>query len=355
MSKPATRRVFFPAVWIVAVTVVAAATLIAVGPAKSGLRRSNPASATAMSQLQSVTPAEHARINATYAALPLAFEANQGQIDPQVKYLARGNGYKLFLTNNDAVFSFHSNSSASSTSDAATPGRVTGLKARNIPRSHDLQKDAVAVVRMQLVDGNSRAQVAASDELPGKTNYYLGNDPKNWHTNVPQYARVSYKSVYPGIDLAYYGERSKLEFDFIVAPESNPAPINLAFSGAQHVATDTFGNLVITSAAGEVVLHKPVAYQQQNGVRQPIDARFILKANNQVTFELGNYDRSRELVIDPSVTYATYLGGTAEDDGFGIAFDSSGNAYVTGQTESTNFPTAEVWRPTPMLGSSTSL
>ena len=340
MSKPATRRVFFPAVWIVAVTVVAAATLIAVGPAKSGLRRSNPASATAMSQLQSVTPAEHARINATYAALPLAFEANQGQVDPQVKYLARGNGYKLFLTNNDAVFSFHSNSSASSTSDAATPGRVTGLKARNIPRSHDLQKDAVAVVRMQLVDGNSRAQVAASDELPGKTNYYLGNDPKNWHTNVPQYARVSYKSVYPGIDLAYYGERSKLEFDFIVAPESNPAPINLAFSGAQHVATDTFGNLVITSAAGEVVLHKPVAYQQQNGVRQPIDARFILKANNQVTFELGNYDRSRELVIDPSVTYATYLGGTAEDDGFGIAFDSSGNAYVTGQTESTNFPTA---------------
>jgi hypothetical protein len=290
-----------------------------------------------MSKPQTVTPAEHARINAAYAALPLAFEANQGQVDPQVKYMTRANGYKLFLTNSDAVFSFHSKSS---TSEPATRGRMAELKAKNLPQLHSSQKDAVAVVCMQLVGGNAQAQIAAADKLPGKTNYYIGNDPRNWHTNVSQYARVSYKSVYPGIDLAYYGERSKLEFDFIVAPESNPAPIDLAFSGAQRVATDASGDLVISSAAGNVVLHKPVAYQQQNGARHLVDARFVLKANNQVTFELGNYDRSRELVIDPTVTYATYLGGTAEDDGYAIASDSSGNAYVTGQTESTNFPTA---------------
>ena len=335
MSKPITPRVFFPAVCVVAVTVVAAAILIKVSPAKSG-GHGNPTASKAMSRPQTVTPADHARINAAYAALPLAFEANQGQVDPQVKYMARATGYKLFLTNHDAVFSFHSQSSASG---LATRHLGPELKARNLPSPSDLNKNAV--VRMRLVGANSAAQVAATDELPGKTNYYLGNDPKNWHTNVSQYARVSYKNVYPGIDLTYYGERSKLEFDFIVAPESNPAPINLAFSGAQSVATDASGNLAIASAAGDVVLHKPVAYQQHDGARELIDARFVLEANNQVTFELGSYDHSRELVIDPSVTYATYLGGAAEDEVYGLAVDSAKSIYVTGESDSTSgWPTS---------------
>jgi tetratricopeptide (TPR) repeat protein len=148
-----------------------------------------------------------------------------------------------------------------------------------------------------------------------------------------------YKNIYPGINLAYHGEQSKLEFDFIVAPESNPAPIDLAFNGVQHLATDASGNLIVSSGAGDVVLHKPVAYQQQSGTRQPVDVRFVLKADNQVGFELASYDRSRELVIDPTVTYATYLGGNTEDDAYAIAFDSTGAAYVTGRTDSTNFPT----------------
>jgi hypothetical protein len=334
LSKPAAPKMFFTA--IVVVTVVAAAALIATAPAKFK-RLSHTEVSTAAAKSPAVTPAEHARINAAYAALPLAFEANQGQVDPEVKYMARGNGYKLFLTDSDAVFSFHSKSS---NDEPATHGRVFQLRARTVPNSRRSQKDLFSVVRMQLLHGNSHAQVAAAGELPGKTNYYLGNDPKNWHTNVPLYARVSYKSVYPGIDLAYYGERSKLEFDFIVAPESNPAPIDLSFGGAQHVATDPAGNLIVSSTAGNVVLHKPVAYQEQNGARQLVDASFVLRAKNQVTFELGNYDHSRELVIDPSVTYATYLGGSAEDDGYGIAFDSSGDTYITGQTASTDFPTA---------------
>src|SRR5208283_517775 len=161
-----------------------------------------------------------------------------------------------------------------------------------------------------------------------------------WHTDVSHYARVSYRNIYPGINLAYHGERSKLEFDFIVAPESNPAPIDLAFNGAQQLAIDASGNLIVSSGAGDVVLHKPVAYQQQSGTHQPVDARFVLKADNQVHFELGSYDRSRELIIDPTVTvtYATYLGGNTEDDAYAIAFDSTGAAYVTGQTNSSNFP-----------------
>jgi hypothetical protein len=335
LSKPVTPKIFFTAVCIVAVTVVAAAALLAVAPAKSSGRLRRAAVSTAAAKSQAVTPAEHASIDAAYAALPLAFEANQGQVDPQVKYMARGNGYKLFLTDSDAVFSFHSKSSAS---EPATHGRVSQLRARTIPSPHSPQKDSFSVVRMRLLDANSQAQIAAAGELPGKTNYYLGNDPKNWHTNVPQYGRVSYKSVYPGIDLAYYGERSRLEFDFIVAPESNPAPIDLSFSGAQHVATDASGNLIVSSTAGDVVLHKPVAYQQQDGARQLVDASFVLKAKNQVTFELGNYDHSRELVIDPSVTYATYLGGSAVDEAYAIAVDAAGNSYITGATDSPNFP-----------------
>jgi hypothetical protein len=140
--------------------------------------------------------------------------------------------------------------------------------------------------------------------------------------------------------MAFHGAQRQLEFDFLVAPGANPAPISFHLTGAQGMKTDDSGNLVISSAAGEVLLHKPVAYQEQQGARQAVDARFLLKSGNKVSFELGDYDRSRELVIDPSVSYeySTYLGGTDDDEGYAIAFDSSGNAYVTGQTASSNFP-----------------
>lgn len=191
---------------------------------------------------------------------------------------------------------------------------------------------------MSVVGGNRSAKVNAVGQLPGKSNYYLGNDPSKWQTGVPQYARVAYKNVYPGIDLAYYGAQRKLEFDFIVAPESNPHAIHLAFSGAQKLTTDATGDLVIASAAGNVVLNKPVAYQQRDGRRELVDARFTIRARNNVSFELGNYDRGRELVIDPIVTFATYLGGSGEDEAYGIAVDSSGNSYIAGATTSPNFP-----------------
>ena len=180
----------------------------------------------------------------------------------------------------------------------------------------------------------------SSSQLPGHSNYFIGNDRSQWHSAVPQFARVSYREVYPGVNLAFYGVQKQLEFDFIVAPGASAAPIQFGVSGAKKIATDNAGNLVLASSAGDVLLHKPVAYQQKDGARQPVDARFVLQAHNQVAFELGNYDRSRELVIDPSVSYSTYLGGTAEDDGYAIAVDGSGNAYVTGQTKSTDFPTA---------------
>ena len=281
-------------------------------------------------------------MQANYASLPLAFEQNQGQTGAQVKYMARGEGYTLFLTANDAVFALQSRSAQKT---AAALRRGNGLRTKNPERR--AQQDATAVVRMQLAGANALAKVSASGELPGRSNYFLGNDPNKWHTDVPHYARVSYQDVYPGVNLAFHGAQRQTEFDFVVAPGANPAPIGFHFTGAKGIKTDAAGNLVISSAAGDVLLHKPVAYQEQNGARQAVDARFALSSNdlttgNQVSFELGNYDHSRELVIDPSVSYlySTYLGGSGDDEGQGIAFDSNGNAYVTGETTSTNFPGA---------------
>jgi hypothetical protein len=278
---------------------------------------------------------QRGRVAASLGKLPLAFEANQGQTDPQVKYMARGNGYTVFLTANDAVFALQS----SSPSTAARMSGKHGLEAGTRSAAKAGEKIQTAAIHMRLVGGNAQPQIAASSQLPGHSNYFIGNDRSQWHADVAQYERVAYRDVYPGVNMAFYGVQKQLEFDLIVAPGASPAPIRLGVSGARRVATDNSGNLVLASSVGDVLLHKPVAYQQKDGARQAVDARFVLEANNQVAFELGSYDHSRELVIDPSVSYATYLGGTAEDDAYGIAIDSNGNAYVTGQTASTNFPT----------------
>jgi Beta-propeller repeat len=343
--KPSASKGRIYAVGVLVTATIAAALLIVSHQARSHQSRVAKSASSASSLSKTIPAAARDRLQAAYAALPLAFEPNQGQTDAQVKYMARANGYTLFLTNQDAVFAFHSKTSAN---QLRMSGRAAMAHASGAPVA---KEKPPAVVRMRLVGENSSAQITAANQLPGKSNYYLGNDPTKWQTNVSQYARVAYKNIYPGIDLAYYGEQSKLEFDFIIAPESNAVPIDFAFSGAKQLATDASGNLIVSSAAGDVVLHKPVAYQQQNGSRQTVEARFVLKGKNQVSFDLGSYDHSRELVIDPTVTYSTYLGGLAEDDGLGIAFDSSGGAYVTGETESTNFPILGGVAPNTNVGS----
>jgi hypothetical protein len=333
LSKPVTSRGWVCAFCIVPVLAIIASALLVASPTR---HRSAAGSVSTASQPGTVTPAAaRGRIQASYAALPLAFEPNQGQTDAQVKFLARGNGYTLFLTANEAVFSLQSRSAGGS-----SVRRGAGMPTKNSQAHVNSPKSASAVVRMQLLGGNSLATVAASGQMPGTSNYFLGNDPSKWRTDVAHYARISYQDVYPGVNMAFHGAQRQPEFDFVVAPGANPAPIGFHFTGAQRIKTDDSGNLILSSAAGDVLLHKPVAYQQQNGARQAVNARFILKANNQVGFKLGNYDRSRELVIDPSVSYSysTYLGGNGNDEGFGIAFDGSGNAYVTGQTASQNFP-----------------
>jgi hypothetical protein len=258
-----------------------------------------------------------------FGKLPLGFEANAGQMDGQVKFLARGRGYTLFLTGNSAVLAHAS------------------------PRSA-----ADSVLRMNLVGANVGAAVSGADELPGRSNYFIGNDPGKWRTNVPNYARVKYADVYPGVDLVYYGNRSgQLEYDFIVAAGANPGAIAFAVTAdgvrpakserraSLRIAAD--GDLVVKVSGGEVRFHKPVAYQITGGAQRTLlKSRFVLMSSNQVRFALGSYDRSKTLIIDPVLSYSTYLGGSSIDEGFGIAVDSAGSAYVTGYAGSSDFPTA---------------
>jgi hypothetical protein len=191
---------------------------------------------------------------------------------------------------------------------------------------------------MRLLGAQRQPQVVGLDELEGKSNYFIGSDPTKWRTAVPSYRKVRYGDVYSGIDLIYYGNRNQLEYDLVVRPGSYVQTIRLGFAGACKLQIDSNGDLVLGLREGEVRQQKPVAYQEVDGRIQEISSRYILFGDNQVGFEVGSYDESKPLVIDPVLSFSTYLGGTAEDRGYSITVDASGAAYVTGVTASANFP-----------------
>jgi hypothetical protein len=192
---------------------------------------------------------------------------------------------------------------------------------------------------MKLRDANPAAKVTGIDELAGTSNYFIGNDPKKWHSHVSTYAKVKYEGIYSGIDLVYYGNQRQLEYDFIVAPGADPRRIAFDIRGAQLIRRDARGDLVLKMDDGEIRWHKPVVYQEKDGTKQEIAARYAIPDTNRVTFEVAKYDATRPLYIDPLI-YSTYLGGDSDDIGSSVAVDSAGSAYVTGYTSSTNFPTA---------------
>ena len=280
------------------------------------------------------------RLLAAYGNLPIAFEPNQGQTDPQVKYLARGQGYTLFLTSGEAVFSMPVKRKSSSLEEALMHKRMGPakiMKAIRRRQKRQQQRTSVASLRMRMLGANPQPVVAAADQQPGKMSYMIGRDPKNWHTNIPLFGQVHYQDIYPGVDMVFHGTQ-QLEFDFVVNAGANPDRIKLGFAGTQRLRTEKSGDLVLTSAAGEMRLMSPVAYQERNGVREPVKARFVVERENEVHLALGPYDRTRQLVIDPAILFSTYLGGSAEDEGQGLALDASGNVYITGQTGSDDFP-----------------
>jgi hypothetical protein len=262
------------------------------------------------------SPADPAatRVSATYGKLPLSFEVNQGQSEEQVKFVARGQGYSLFLTATEAVLSLRA------------------------PAQHKPQ--SAAVVRMRLAGANTHPQLTGLDPLPGASNYFIGNDPRRWQRDVPNYSKVKYAGVYPGIDVIYYGNQRQLEYDIVVAPDADPRRIALAFEGVQTLSLDQHGNLVLRTSQGDIAQHKPVIYQDIGGTRQRVEGRYVLRAKHRVGFQVASYDTTQPLVIDPVLSYSTYLGGGGYDVGLAIAVDSAGSAYVTGQTTSTSFPGA---------------
>jgi len=242
----------------------------------------------------------------SYAKRPMAFEANRGQTDAQVKYLARGSGYTLFLTSREAV-----------------------LRMRHADAND-------AALRIRWVAADPDAAMQGERELAGRVNYLRG-DAATWLTDLKTYGAVRLSGVYRGIDLVVYGKQQNFEYDFVVAPHADAKRIRLAFDGADKITVDR-GDLVLAVDGGELRQHKPVVYQQIGGKKRMIAGSFLLAKDNTASFELGAYDHSRPLVIDPTLSYSTYLGGAGEDQGNAIAVDSSGRAYVAGQTDSTDFP-----------------
>jgi hypothetical protein len=257
-----------------------------------------------------------ASIKSDYGKLPLSFEPNKGQTDGAIKFLARGSGYALFLTSNEAVLRYQSERT----------------------EKHELNDPSV--LRMKLEGANSNPQITSMEELLGKSNYFIGNDRRQWRTNVPTYAKVKYESIYPGVDLVYYGtEGRQLEYDFVVAAGADPRQIKLSFTGADELEVDPQGDLLIRTNGRQIQMQKPVVYQQKDGAREQIAGHYTLSDEREVGFDIATYDATRELVIDPVLAYSTFLGGTGEDTSVEIAVSALGNAYVTGLTTSINFPT----------------
>ena len=304
------------------------------GPSPSWLAFALAALLLPLSVLGQTTLSQSA-VSANYGELSLSFEDNQGQSVSQVKFLAHGQGYELFLTDRAAVLAFSKSENAPSKQNRGKDGRASQITARAVKTD---------VVQMELAGASSGLQVTGAERLPGKANYFIGSDPAKWHADIPTYAKVKYASVYPGVDLVFYGNQHQLEYDFVIAAGADPKPVRLHFAGAKRLKVMANGDLMVVARNGELAFHKPVVYQLKDGKCEAIEGRFELLAKSNVAFAIGNYDHGRQLVIDPTLVYSTYLGGSGigpsplGDNANGIAADSFGDTYIAGVTFSPDFP-----------------
>jgi uncharacterized protein DUF11/beta-propeller repeat-containing protein len=314
----------------VAFLIVLGALVISLAPSAA---KSQVTKAADSSRLFASNPSPNAHaqdrreILATYGHLPLIFEPNQGQTDAKVKFLSHGRGYGLYLTDQEAVLALQ---------------HFVG-SSRNAGTS---------VVSMKLSGASSVGEPVGDDPLPGKSNYLIGNDPAKWHRDIPQFARVRYRKVYPGIDLVYYGDQGQVEYDFEVLPGGDPKAVALKFSGSRNLNIDANGDLILALEGSNVRLQAPRVYQKVGAEERSVAGRFELRGQgkDEVGFEVGPYDRTRTLIIDPKLAYSTYLGGSGAESCSAItnmaftpgcpaiAVDAASNAYVAGATNSTDFP-----------------
>jgi hypothetical protein len=258
-----------------------------------------------------------------YGRLPLYFESNTGQFDPRVRFASRTGEVNVFLTDTEAVLVVNSGT--------------------------DGQQRATRSVTIRAVNGGTTAHIAGLDELPGKINYFSGNSAQHWHTDIPIYKRVKYANIYPGIDMLFRGDGHQLEFDFVLAPGVEPGRIALAIKGSDSLRIDTTGDALLGIGKDTLRLHKPRVYQRSGAHSRVIPGAFSKDASGNLTFQVAAYDRSLPLVIDPVISYSSYLGGGSIIDqsrSKAIAVHSGGTAYVTGYTTTANFPvTPGVFQP----------
>ena len=238
--------------------------------------------------------------------LPVVFEKNEGQDLPETRFVGRSGGSIIRFT------------------DGGPDIYPAGLRA--------------TPVRFRMLDSNPPESPAGQDELPGKTNYFVGNDASRWHRYIPTFGKVAYKGVAAGIDLVFYGTDRQLEHDFVVAPGADPQKIRFTLAGAKRRTVTPQGDLALSTGSGEILFHKPLAYQQIAGRKVSVDASFQTGRDGAVSFALGKYDPRYELVIDPVLTFSTYLDGSYDDFPFAITTDSAGNIYVAGYTQSPDYP-----------------
>ncbi len=283
------------------------------------------------SQLAKPGAASEATLGAkAYGKLPLSFEENRGQTAPEVRYVSHGSGYELFLEPQEVVLALRPKQHY----DLSPRHRTASIRAMRNAR----KAAKITAVRMQLEGANPHPDIAGLEHLPTRVNYFIGNDPKKWHTDVPAFARVKYEKVYPGVDLVFYGNQRRLEYDFIVAPGADPKAIQLKIDGAHKMRINSHGDLVLSITGGEVELQKPHIYQKVGDERREIAGNYTIAGFNRLSFSVPSYDHSAPLILDPVLDYATYLGGTSDDVGYAIAVDGSGNCFIAGQTFSTDFP-----------------
>jgi Beta-propeller repeat/PASTA domain len=245
----------------------------------------------------------------SYRALPLAFVPNAGQLDRRVRYSARAGGASVFLARREVVL-------------ALAKGR-RGL-----------------TLQLSFLGADASPEISGAERTPGRVNYLIGNDPSRWRRNLPTYAEVVYRGLWPSIDLALRGRGGQLKYEFRLAPGADPARIRLAYRGQERLSLRGDGALRVETALGILPDGRPVSYQPIAGRRVPVASRFALGSGGAHGFALGTYDPRYPLVIDPGLVYSTYLGGRANDFGEAIAVDGAGSAYVTGSTDSANFPTS---------------
>lgn len=282
-------------------------------------------SADAPPSATNIRAAQSSRPQASPAQLLLNFVVNAGQADPVVRFYVKGAGHTVFFTPAEVVFS-------------------AGRQAEG-------ERTDWSVVRLRFDGTNVNPRLEGVQPLAGTASFFLGNDPANWRTQVPTYGGVAYRELYPGIDLIYHGTEGQLKSEFVVAPGVDAGQIRLVYRGVQAVRRRGDGALVLQTGLGELVEERPLIYQEVEGRRVEVEGGYRMLGGGEVGFALGAYDATRPLVIDPTLSYSTYLGGSSFDRGLALAVDGSGNAYVTGTTLSSDFPTTAGAYSTSLNGS----